>query len=468
MGKAGSFFIESLGCAKNQVDSELMIASLEQAGWRFSDVPEEADILIVNTCGFISQAKTESIETGLALRRRFPHKKIYMVGCLSERYAEDLSRELSEIDGFYGNRDPAGIIGLVECAGARSGDAASTRPAGDIEAHHHGGVSVRTRLLSFAGSAYVKIAEGCGNRCTYCAIPLIRGDLKSRPVGDVIQEIRGLIARGIGEIILVAQDLGSYGRDWGGAMVRPTAASPLARLLKEISRIPGNFWVRLLYIHPDHFPEDLISVIGRDERLLPYFDIPFQHGSPGILSAMGRIGDPEKNLALVAKIRKTLPGAVIRSTFLVGFPGEGEEDFQRLLAFQESAGLDWLGVFTYSREEDTPAYRMSERPSRRTSDLRKAVIEERQLPITERALDGHVGKILDVLVEERVEGEELSIGRAYMQAPDVDGLTVVRGVFAPGSVVRVKIIRRNGLDLEAAAGQGPLAASHGQAGGRHG
>ncbi len=380
----GSFFIESLGCAKNQVDSELIIASLEKAGWRYCADPREADVLIVNTCGFISSAKKQSIETGLELRSRFPRKKIYMMGCLFERYPKELARELPEFDGFMGNRDPAGIVELLR-GGSRAGGGAGNRPTLPAQ---------RVRLLSFPGSAYVKAAEGCDNRCSYCAIPLIRGELDSRPRTDIVSEIKGLLSRGVREIILVAQDLGSYGRDRG--------EPELGLLLRDISELPGRYWVRMLYVHPDHFPRDLIPAVREDPRLLPYFDIPFQHASPPILAAMGRIPDAEKNLRLIEELRDGLPGAVIRSTFLVGFPGETEEDFSRLLGFQAGASLDWLGVFEYSREEGTAAYGLPGRVRAAEARRRKAVIEQRQVPITERALDGHVGRAGGAAAAQRV------------------------------------------------------------------
>jgi ribosomal protein S12 methylthiotransferase len=425
----GFFFLESLGCAKNQVDSELMIASLEKAGWRYSPDPGEADVLIVNTCGFISSAKKQSIETGLELRSRFPRKRIFIVGCLAERYADELRRELPEFDGFMGNRDPAGIVGLVEGGGSR-------RPA----------PCERLRLLSFPGSAYVKVAEGCDNRCSFCAIPLIRGALDSRPRREILEEIKGLLSRGTREIILVAQDLGSYGRDRG--------TPELALLLRDISELPGRFWVRMLYVHPDHFPRDILAAVREDPRVLPYFDIPFQHASPRVLAAMGRIPEPRKNLDLVMELREGLPGAVLRSTFLVGFPGETEEDFSRLLEFQAEASLDWLGVFAYSREEGTASYGYKGRVPASEARRRKALIEERQVRITERALDRRLGESLEVLVEEQVKGKRLSIGRTYIQAPDVDGLTVIRGSFAGGELVRARVVKRNGLDLEAEASDG--------------
>jgi ribosomal protein S12 methylthiotransferase len=286
------------------------------------------------------------------------------------------------------------------------------------------------------------VAEGCSNRCNYCAIPLIRGSLSSRPRGEVLDEIRGLVGRGIRELILIAQDLGSYGTDAAGAR-------GLVGLLEGVRRIEGDFWVRMLYIHPDRFPEGLVELVASDRRFLPYFDLPFQHASPRILTAMGRRGDPGGNLALVRRIRENLPRAVIRSTFLVGFPGETEDDFEALLAFQQAAALDWLGAFTYSREEDTPAWALGGRVAKKAAEERKAAVETAQVPLTEAALDRHVGSSLDVLVEEPFEDGQFSLGRAYLQAPDVDGLVVLHGSFAPGSVVPARITRRNGLDLEA-------------------
>jgi len=419
-----------------------MIAALEKAGWTLAAEPEAADVLIVNTCGFISAAKKESIETSLALKSRYPGKKVIMVGCLSQRYGEELARELPELDGLLGNKDPGAIVRLIEGSARRLPQAASPGP----QARPYGLRAERdlpyerSHLLSWPGSAYVKIAEGCANRCTYCAIPLIRGDLASRDRGEIVAEIGQLRERGIRELILIAQDLGSYGMDRGSA--------ELPRLLAAIGSLPGDFWVRMLYIHPDHFPREILDIVAADSRFLPYFDLPFQHAAPRILAAMGRRGDPRRNLDLISEIRSRLPGAVIRSTFLVGFPGETEEDFAQLLDFQQKASLDWMGAFTYSREEDTPAYSLPGRVVKKTAQGRKDRLEGSQVPITERALDGQVGRLLDVLIEEEVDGEEMSLGRAYLQAPEVDGLVVVRRRLPAGSMARVRITRRNGVDLE--------------------
>jgi len=430
----GTFFIESLGCAKNQVDSEAMIAALEEAGFTFVETPDAADVIVVNTCGFIEAAKKESIDVCLGFKNRFPEKRLIMAGCLSQRYAAELAAEMPEIDAFVGNRDPREVARLASGRPSRSSGPAD--PAAPCAFRH--------RLLSPAGSAYLKIAEGCDNRCSYCAIPIIRGPLACRDRADVVREARELLSRGIREIVLIAQDLGSYGLDRGRA--------ELPELLSELDGLPGSFWLRLLYIHPDRFPMGLLPVLKRSTHVLPYFDIPFQHASARILAAMGRRGDADAYLDLIRSIRLSFPDAVIRTTFLTGFPGETEEDFQDLLDFQARAEPDWCGAFTYSREEGTPAYALAGRVTKTAAARRKAAIEEAQIPITARSLDRHVGRTCDVLLEEEVQGEGLWIGRAYMQAPEVDGLTVVAGKgLEPGAVVPVRITRRNGVDLEGLA-----------------
>ncbi len=428
-----------------------MIAALEEAGWRYSAEPARADLIIINTCGFIAPAKEESIDAVMATRRLYPRKRILLAGCLAQRYASILSAELPEVDGVFGNRSPRRIVEMVDevMAGGRPLFVPATSK------HEVGGVAAaplrRGRFLSFPGSAYVKIAEGCANRCTFCAIPLIRGDLASRPAEEIVAEAAVLAEGGIREIVLVAQDSASYGSDRRGEH-----DGGLGRLLEQLLSIGGDFWLRLLYFHPDRFDLGLLDSFAAEPRLLPYFDLPFQHASRPVLRRMGRTGSSDSYLGLVETLRSRLPFAVVRSTFLIGFPGEGSEEFEELLRFQERAELDWLGAFAYSREEGTPAYRMSvsaEKRARRGEVLRRvAAVEEAQLPITERRLDRFVGKRLDVLIEERIEGEPLAIGRAYLHAPEVDGSVVVRcanGCPEPGDRLSCDIVKRNGIDLEA-------------------
>jgi len=309
-------------------------------------------------------------------------------------------------------------------------------------------------LLSLPGSAYVKISEGCSNCCSYCAIPLIRGSLNSRGIPGIVEECRVLLKRGITELNIIGQDIGAYGME-------DNKDSKLPELLNVISKLDGNFWVRLLYIHPDHFPMKILDLMEKDKRFLPYFDIPFQHSSAKILAAMNRSRDSsdpaDRYLKLLETIRSRLPDAVIRSTFMLGFPGETEEDFAALLDFQQKASLDWLGCFTYSREEGTVSYSMKGRIPAKVAVMRKQTIEERQLPITEKNMDRFTGKTLDVLVEEHfqtevpdVSGESLWLGRLFCQAPDIDGATVIVSGknLQLGTLVKGEVIARNGFDLE--------------------
>jgi ribosomal protein S12 methylthiotransferase len=320
-------------------------------------------------------------------------------------------------------------------------------------------------LLGFPGSAYVKIAEGCNNRCSFCAIPLIRGPLCCRSIPDIVEECTQLLGRGVKELCLIGQDIASY-------------SPSLSALLEAIATLPGAFWVRLLYLHPDHFPQDILPLLEADKRFLPYFDIPLQHASRRLLSLMGRRGCGESYLRLLDSIRARLPDAVIRSTFLTGFPGETEEDFEQLLDFQKQASLDWLGVFCYSKEEGTPAYSLKGRVTKNTALRRKALLEEAQIPITENRMDRFIGRTLDVLVEEELGDEQqfsdpdsgqdsglgrLWLGRLFCQAPEVDGAAVIRQrqqpsvgalelqqgtILRPGAMVRGTVFARAGFDLE--------------------
>jgi len=437
-----SFYLENLGCAKNQVDAEIMTAALEKSGWMWRESPDEAALIIVNTCGFIDPAKQESIERIIEFQQKYPGKKILVTGCLAQRYGVPLKEKIPGLAGIFGNGSPARIPPFAEevLQGHEDAMFPDLSLSGDLP---------RKRLFSFQGSAYVKIAEGCDNRCTYCAIPGIRGSLRSRSVKSITEEVRELISRGTREVILIAQDLSSYARDTGEAS--------LTDLIGALGELSGDFWLRMLYIHPDHFPLDILDLCKKDKRILPYFDLPFQHSSKNILKKMGRTGSGREYLTLINTIRDELPDAVIRSTFLVGFPGEGREDFMDLIDFQQEAEIDWLGVFSYSREEDTPAYSLTG-PfryffSRKKAEKRKSFIEEFQIPITARRLDRFIGREIGVFIEEDIPDEKLSIGRGYLNAPDVDGYVVVntgniRYRARAGNIIRAKIIKRNGVDLE--------------------
>ncbi len=441
----GSFYVENLGCAKNQVDAEVMIASLKREGWTYSrENPEEADLIIVNTCGFIKSAQKEAVDTLLGAKKEYPGKKVVAAGCLAQRWAEELPGLIPELDGVFGNRAPHRVRETVE--DVMAGEKPVFTPDGVDKGED------RRDFFGFDRSVFVKIADGCNHNCRYCAIPLIKGGLKSRPVEDVVKEVDALLEQGIFEMNFVAQDLAAYGLDRG-----EKHGSGLINLLKTIldkSRSNDNFWIRLLYLHPDDFPHDLLDLMAEDSRILPYLDIPFQHASVPVLRKMGRAGTAESYLDLIAGIRGKLPDAVVRSTFLVGHPGEGRREFRELLKFQEKAQLDWLGVFDWSREEGTAAAKdksaLAARISAPSARKRKSLIESRQQPITESRLDKWIGRKMDVLVDEPVEGEDLALGRLVIHAPEVDGSVVLHVKDArTGDVFPSLIDGRTGIDLQA-------------------
>ena len=459
------YFLDPFGCVKNQVDAENMMAFLNDAGWSAADDAADADLVIVNSCGFIESAKQESINAVLDWRKRCPDTKILLAGCLAQRYAKELAESLPEADGFFGVED---IGKIAEAANALRGQGTGDSPL--LSAPCPLLPSSLRPLLSLPGSAYVKISEGCDNNCSYCAIPLIRGPLRCRSMQDIVEECRGLLARGIKELCIIGQDIGAYRQPGSGP-----GESGLPELLCAIAEIQGQFWVRLLYMHPGHFPLPVLDLMEKDPRFLPYFDIPFQHASPSILAAMNRQGTAESYLNLVATIRSRLyrsrlqgsclqgrhrfPAAIIRTTFLVGFPGETAEDFAALLDFQEKLRPDWLGCFSYSREEDTPAYTMKGQVSKKIAAQRKREIEERQIPITEKNMEQFIGQSLDVLLEEQFSGGaeesqdgDLWLGRLYCHAPEVDGAAVIVGMEhsagTAGNFIPCKVIARRGIDLE--------------------
>ena len=424
------------------------MAALAEDGWLRSAEPDDAQVIIVNSCGFIEPAKQESIDVVLDLSIRHSDAKIVMTGCLSQRYSGDLAREMPELSGIVGNRAPGRIAEFLRQM--LESDARVFVPGThDLVPGTQGTGHARGELLSLPGSAYVKVAEGCDHACSFCAIPLIRGRLRSRRVPDLAGEVSRLVESGILEINLVAQDLAAFGQDNG---------ENLPELLERLLEIDMHFWIRLLYVYPEHFPDELLDLCARDPRVLPYFDIPVQHASATVLKRMGRPATAQQNLALIERIRNRLPDAFLRSTFLVGFYGESDRDFADLVEFQREAQIDWLGVFTYSPEDGTPAARFEGKlplPGPE-ADSRRDELMQLQEPITYNRVDRLVGTELDVLVEEMVPHEPLALGRAYAHAPDVDGavvLTLGEGAVSgvrPGALVRCRVSRRNGLDVEAA------------------
>ncbi|NCB02996.1 MAG: 30S ribosomal protein S12 methylthiotransferase RimO, partial [Spirochaetia bacterium] len=430
---------------KNQVDAEVMVASLAQDGYESVENAEDASIILVNTCGFIESARQESIETFFALKENFPDKKILVTGCLSQRYAAELDTDLVEADAIFGNRDLASINKVVRKV--VSGERVIEVPEyPEVENDYDS----RGKLFNYPGSAYLKISEGCNHRCRFCAIPIIRGSLRSRPKSAVLEDATRLIEQGVKEINIIAQDLAAYGTD------TEAKSSTFLDLLESIALLQGDFVIRLLYIHPDAFPLALLDVMKKYPKILPYFDIPFQHADTKVLRKMGRVGDKETYLNLIKTIRSSFPDAVIRSTFLLGFTYEDEQAIETLYAFIKEANLDYAGTFIFSLEEGTPSYNDVEidEYNRR---VKKALTYQKKVnklttSITMKRLERFVGREMDVLIEELVEQEELAIGRTHYQAPEVDGLTVVMGKnLVPGSYVRCGIKKVNGIDLEAIA-----------------
>lgn len=435
-------YIENLGCAKNQVDAEVLSCSLEKDGWILTSEADKADLIFVNTCGFIESAREESIDTFFSLRNQYPKAKIVISGCLAQRYADELKEQIPEADGIFGNRDLSKVNDFVKKISGKGTELVVPEyPDPDAD------IFERNELFNYPGSAYLKISEGCNHRCGFCAIPLIRGSLRSRPKAKILEEARKLVNRGIREINLIAQDLAAYGTDWDGK-------SRFLELLQELTDIEGDFKVRLLYIHPDAFPLELLDMINRNSKILPYFDIPIQHASEKLLRPMKRMGDEKIYTELIKKIRAALSECVIRTTIMLGFPGETDEDFDKVYEFVKNNRFNWMGSFVYSREEGTYAYGLTTEKDHKAltkvAKTRQKKLQKLQERITEECLQSFVGKEYDVLIEELVEGEDLAIGRIWAQAPEVDGLTVVMGRdMVPGNVYRCGVTKVNGIDLEA-------------------
>lgn len=453
------FFIEQHGCAKNQTDGELIVGFLVQNGFEHTTEPSEAKFIIVNSCGFIQSAKKESIDAVYSIHAEYPNAKLILTGCLAERYADLMFDSMPELNGVFGNGDLSKIVDFMKKI--EQGDRL-------VQTFKQEGICAGERpvLFNFKGSAYVKITEGCSNHCTFCAIPLIRGEVRSRKPESIIKEIKSLINQGIYEINLIGQDLAAFGCGASDEKYDTNGLSPLAYLLSEISKLEGDFIVRPLYIHPDHFNKDILEVMKKDERLLPYFDIPFQSGDDIIIKKMNRTGTSAGYKSLVENIRKELPATVLRTTFLAGFPGETEEAAKNTLDFLRTINPDWSGCFPYSREEDTPAYNMKPRVPAKTAQKRAAALEELQSQLTQENLKRYVGIETPVLIEEIIEvdsentedlSEGLAIGRAWFQAPDVDGNMVIRydrddpqqvHDMKNGNVVNVKVLAVSGIDLD--------------------
>ena len=458
------FFLDQHGCAKNQVDGEILITRLLEKGFSCAVTPDEADVILINSCGFIESAKKESLESVFSARSQYPDKKIILCGCLAERYGEDFSTELaSEVDGILGNGDLSLLDSMID----ELFNNGENRKEPLLKKAPQIGICSQERkeLLGFPGTAYVKITEGCNNCCSFCAIPLIRGKLRSRTEEDIIAEIQKLLSQGIFEINLIGQDLAAYGRDGipVGKSNHPSyfvGKTPLASLLEKISLLEGNFWIRLLYIHPDHFPFDILPIIKKDSRILPYFDIPFQSGSSEVLAAMNRNGTRESYSELVKNIRTELGASSIRTTFLCGFPGETEKNAKETEDFLVEVRPDWSGCFSYSKEEDTAAYSMKNQVSGKKAEKRAETLNQIQSKITEERLKQHIGNNYNIIIEEIIDDVEndlgIALGRAWFQAPEVDGACIVSydledekalEAIQPGKIIKAKVLGVTGVDL---------------------
>lgn len=461
------FYLDQHGCAKNQVDGELLIAHLEHLGWELTEDPSDASLIIINSCGFIESAKKESINSLIAARNEYPDTKIVLAGCLSQRYASVFAKDLNEADAIFGNGDLSKIHEIISSLFPKNQKDYVCVDKPVIVPPQEGVCSGdRIKILNFPGSAYVKITEGCNNCCTFCAIPLIRGSLRSRSIEEICTEIEKLISSGIFEINLIGQDLASYGTGLTEKELFSSVSSPLSRLLLAISQIKGSFWIRLLYIHPDNFPLDILPLIQKDQRILPYFDIPFQSGDEKIIESMNRHSSPNEYVSLVEKIRNACKksfyeDSAIRTTFLCGFPGETEEAAQNTQDFLRVLNPDWSGCFVYSKEEDTKAYDMKNQVPKKIAKKRMNSLVDIQGAITQKLLSRHVRRQYTVLVEELIEDsqqvEGLAIGRAWFQAPDVDGSCVIRydlddeqavSAVQSGKTILVEVIGSSDVDLD--------------------
>ncbi len=405
----------SLGCPKNQVDAEKMMFGLSQYGFELAEMPEDADIVIVNTCGFIQSAKEEAIETLLeftALKNEGKIRGVVCTGCLAERYREDILRELPDVDAVVPLGNDSEIARIVsELAG--SGTVGIT-PMDKYSLPLEGG---RT-LIGGGYSAYLKIAEGCSNCCTYCAIPAIRGRFRSRPMENVLEEARQLAESGVTELIVVAQDTSRYGEDIYGE-------SRIAELLTELCNIDGFRWIRTLYMYPERITDRLIGVLANEPKLVKYLDIPIQHCDGEVLRRMNRKGDRESLSALMNTLRERIPGITLRTTLITGFPGETQEQFDELADFVGEMRFDRLGCFAYSEEEGTIAAKMPGQLPEEERIRRSEIITGQQMFITDELMGQKVGRTLEVLIEGFDEDEELFAGRTAADAPEIDGCVFV-------------------------------------------
>ena len=429
----------SLGCPKNQMDAELMLAKLEQAGFELVEESGLADVVIVNTCGFIEDAKKESIENILEfaqLKQEGRIQRIIVTGCLAERYQEELVTELPECDGVLGLGANGDIVEAVRRV--MGGEKTVRFPAKNCWSLE--GDRLQTTPSFFA---YLRIGDGCNNCCTYCAIPSIRGRLRSRPMESLLAEAEKLAADGVKELILVAQDTTLYGTDLYGE-------ARLPQLLRGLCGIEGIRWIRLLYCYPEHITDELLDVMAAEDKVLNYMDIPIQHVSGKVLTAMNRTGDARTLRELIARIRDRVPGIVLRTTVMTGFPGEGEAEFVELCQFIQDVKFERLGCFAFSPEEGTVAASLPGQIEEEEKQRRRDIVMEEQTRISDAYNQAQVGKTIPVLVESYDRYAECWFGRSQGDAPDIDGkvfFSCPRGAVQPGRLVQVNITDAMDWDL---------------------
>jgi len=433
MAVTETVYLESLGCAKNLVDSEVMLGILAQAGYRFTRQCSEADIIIINTCAFIEDAVEESIDTIFRHARQKTAgacRHLVVCGCLPQRYKDSLPEALPGVDLFLGTGETGSIARHLKKLSAGKGPGRVLWGRKSFLMH-----AATPRILATpGGSAYIKIAEGCAHRCTYCTIPAIRGPCRGRPQGSIIREAATLAGQGIREINLISQDTTQY-RD-------------LAGLLRRLARISGLSWIRLLYCHPRNLTGDIIKVIAGEEKVCSYIDMPLQHISDRVLKRMGRRTTRKKTEALLDALRRQVPGIAIRTTFIVGFPGETAGDFKELLSFAEQFRFDHLGVFPYRDEEGTPAAQLGPKVREKIKQERYALLMQAQAAIAREKNRAYGGRELDVLIEGASAHPRYALqGRAAFQAPEVDGVVYTNDAVPAGSFVKMRITRALTYDL---------------------
>ncbi|MFQ5699173.1 MAG: 30S ribosomal protein S12 methylthiotransferase RimO [Myxococcota bacterium] len=429
----------SLGCPKNTVDSEVMLAALALGGYAIAERLEDADVAVINTCSFIESAREESIEAILEvadLRKSGRLAGLVVTGCLPQRYGEGLARELPEVDAFIGTYEYPRIARVLDAAleGKRRGvyvEAGRTYLHADSDPR---------LLIGGRHSAYLKIAEGCDRTCAFCAIPSIRGRFQSRSLDSLVREAQALVREGVRELVVISQDTCSWGRDLGGRERLPD-------LLRALDRVEGLDWLRVMYLYPSGVTRELIDTFASAKRLLSYVDVPLQHASDPVLRAMRRGLAAERQARLVESLRATLPGVAIRTTFIVGFPGETDRDFERLCEFVREYRFERLGVFRYSEEEGTPAWGRPDPVPRARARERYRELCAIQADIQAEQQRSHVGRSLQVLVDRG--GEQSALGRLWSQAPEIDGSVRLQGGAAAGQLVEARITGFQGADLQA-------------------